>query len=66
MTTKFLEYYTKSPYRERMEVVDAILKIEEASVYEGVESLLRILVYTKNPAARSRAKEVAIRTIAAS
>ena len=66
VTTKFLEYYTKSPYRERMEVVDAILKIEEASVYEGVESLLRILVYTKNPAARSRAKEVAIRTIAAS
>src|SRR5690554_4230302 len=66
VTTKFLEYYTKSPYRGRMEVVDAILKIEGACVYEGVEALLRILVYTKNPAARCRAKEVAIRTIAAS
>lgn len=66
ITDKYLEYYIKTPYRERMEVAAAILSIEKGSVYDGVESLLRILAYTKNPAAFAHAKEVAIQTLAAS
>ncbi|MDR1758924.1 MAG: penicillin-binding protein activator [Fibrobacter sp.] len=66
LVTRFLIYYTESPYRERMEIIRAVLKIEDAQVYEGVESLLRILVYTENPASRARAKELVTGTLAAS
>ncbi|HOG67779.1 MAG TPA: penicillin-binding protein activator [Fibrobacteraceae bacterium] len=66
VTSKYLEYYIKTPYRERMEVASAILLIEKGSVYDGVEGLLRILAYTKNPAAYSHAKDIAIHTLAAS
>ena len=55
-----------SAYRERMELANAIVMAERGNVYEGVEAMLRILAYTKNPAAKSRTKEVAIQTIAAS
>ena len=66
LSSKFLEYHVSSEYRERMELAHAILLVEKGSVYEGVEAMLRILAYTKNPAARSRTKEVAIQTLAAS
>lgn len=66
VTSKYLEYYIRTPYRERMETNAAILSIEKGSVYDGVESLLRVLAYTKNPAAKIRAKDIAIQTIAAS
>ncbi len=66
LTEKFLEYHVTSEYRERMELAHAIVLVEQGSVYEGVESMLRILAYTKNPAARSRTKEVAVQTLAAS
>ncbi len=66
LVTRFLTYHLESPYRERMEMIRAILKIEDALVYEGVESLLRILVYTKNPASRSRAKDLVTSALAAS
>ena len=66
ISSKYLEYYVKTPYRERMEVASAILLIEKGSVYDGVEGLLRILAYTKNPAAYAHAKDIAIQTLAAS
>ena len=66
LSSKFLEYHVSSEYRERMELAHAILLVEKGSVYEGVEAMLRILAYTKNPAARSRTKEVAVQTLAAS
>ena len=66
LSSRFLEYYVNSAYRERMELANAIVMAERGNVYEGVESMLRILAYTKNPAAKSRTKEVAIQTIAAS
>ena len=66
ISSKFLEYHVASEYRERMELARAIALVEKGSVYEGVEAMLRVLAYTKNPAAKSHTKEVAIQTIAAS
>lgn len=66
ITSKFLEYYVKSDYRERMELANAILTVEQGNPYDGVQEMLRILAYSKNPAARSRTKEVAIQVLAAS
>ena len=66
VSSRFLEYYVSTPYRERMELAHAIVLVERGAVYEGVEDMLRILAYSKNPAARSRTKEVAVQTIAAS
>ena len=66
LSSRFLEYYINSVYRERMELANAIVMVEQGSVYEGVEAMLRILAYTKNPAAKSRTKDVAIQTLAAS
>jgi len=66
VSSRFLEYYISTPYRERMELAHAIVLIERGAVYEGVEDMLRILAYSKNPAARARTKEVAVQTIAAS
>ena len=66
VSSRFLEYYVSTPYRERMELAHAIVLIERGAVYEGVEDMLRILAYSKNPAARARTKEVAVQTIAAS
>ena len=66
LSSRFLEYYVSTPYRERMELAHAIVLIERGAVYEGVEDMLRILAYSKNPAARARTKEVAVQTIAAS
>ena len=66
LASKFLEYHMASEYRERMELARAIALVEKGSVYEGVEAMLRILAYTKNPAAKGHTKEVAIQTLAAS
>ncbi|MCQ2096922.1 MAG: penicillin-binding protein activator [Fibrobacter sp.] len=66
VTSRFLEYYVKSDYRERMELANAILTVEQGNPYDGVEAMLRILAYSKNPAARTRTKEVAIQVLAAS
>jgi ABC-type branched-subunit amino acid transport system substrate-binding protein len=66
LSSRFLEYYVNSIYRERMELANAIVSVEQGNVYEGVESMLRVLAYTKNPAAKSRTKDVAIQTLAAS
>ena len=66
LSSRFLEYYVNSAYRERMELANAIVMAERGNAYEGVESMLRILAYTKNPAAKSRTKGVAIPPIAAS
>lgn len=66
ISSKFLEYHVSSEYRERMELANAILLVEQGSVYDGLEAMLRILAYTKNPAARARTKDVAIQTLAAS
>ncbi len=66
LSSRFLEYYVNSAYRERMELANAIVTVEQGNVYEGVEAMLRILAYTKNPAAKNRTKDVAIQTIAAS
>jgi tRNA/tmRNA/rRNA uracil-C5-methylase (TrmA/RlmC/RlmD family) len=63
---RFLEYYVNTAYRERMELAHAIVMVEKGNVYEGVEAMLRILAYTKNPAAKARTKEVVIQTLAAS
>ena len=65
-SSRFLEYHVNSVYRERMELANAIVMVEKGNVYEGVEAMLRILAYTRNPAAKSRTKDVAIQTIAAS
>ena len=65
-SSRFLEYHVNSVYRERMELANAIVMVEKGNVYEGVEAMLRILAYTKNPAAKSHTKDVAIQTIAAS
>ena len=65
LASKFLEYHVSSEYRERMELAKAIASMEQGSVYEGVEAMLRILAYSQNPAARTHTKEVLIKTLAA-
>lgn len=66
LSSKFLEYHVTSEYRERMELAHAIVLVETGNVYDGVEAMLRILAYSKNPAARSHTKDVTIQTLAAS
>ena len=66
VASRFLEYHVKSAYRERMELARAIVDVERGSVFDGVEAMLRVLSYSTNPAARSRAKDVVIQTLAAS
>src|SRR5574344_1348382 len=66
VASRFLEYYPMSIYRERMEVVAAVLQIENGSVYGGMENLLRTMAYTENPAVYDAAKKDAIQTLAAS
>lgn len=66
MATRFLEYHVSSEYRERMEMARAVVLVEQGAVYDGVEAMLRILAYSKNPAARAHTKDVAIQTLAAS
>ena len=66
VASRFLEYHVKSAYRERMEIARAIIDVEKGSVFDGVEAMLRVLSYSTNPAARSRAKDVVIQTLAAS
>lgn len=66
VSSRFLEYYIDTKYRERMELANAIVRVENGNVYEGVEAMLRILAYSKNPAARSRTKDVVVQTLAAS
>ncbi|MDO4946780.1 MAG: penicillin-binding protein activator [Fibrobacter sp.] len=66
VSSRFLEYYVNTVYRERMELAHAIVMVEKGNVYEGVEAMLRILAYSKNPAARARTKDVVVQTLAAS
>lgn len=66
LSSRFLEYYVKSVYRERMQIAQAVAMTEQGSVMQGLESILQVLMYSKNQVARSRAKEVAIQILAAS
>lgn len=66
ISSRFLEYYINSVYIERMELARAIINVENGAVYEGVESMLRILAYSKNPAAKNHTKDVTIQVLAAS
>jgi ABC-type branched-subunit amino acid transport system substrate-binding protein len=66
VASRFLEYHVKSDYRERMELARAVIDVENGSVFDGVESMLKVLSYSTNPAARTRAKDVVIQTLAAS
>ncbi len=66
IASRFLEFHVKSAYRERMELARAIVDVENGSVFDGVESMLKVLSYSTNPAARTRAKDVVIQTLAAS
>lgn len=66
LAEKFIEYHVASPYRERMETINAISQIENGYVYEGVEDLLSIIAYSKNSVARNHARDIAIQTLAAS
>ena len=66
VASRFLEYHVKSAYRERMELARAIVDVENGSVFDGVEAMLKVLSYSTNPAARAHAKDVVIQTLAAS
>lgn len=66
LAENFVEFYTHSPYRERMEVIQAIAKIETGNVYSGMETLFQILFYSKNGNTRAHIKEIAVHTLAAS
>lgn len=66
LSSRFLEYYVTSDYRERVELAHAIVSVETGNVYEGVQEMLRIMAYTKNQSAKAHTKEVVIQTLAAS
>lgn len=48
-----------------MEIVSADLQIESESVYAGMELLLRVLAYSKNPSSIARAKAIAVQVLSA-
>lgn len=66
LSSRFLEYYVTSDYRERMELAHAIVSVETGNVYEGVQEMLRIMAYTKNQSAKAHTKEIVVQTLAAS
>jgi ABC-type branched-subunit amino acid transport system substrate-binding protein len=55
---QFLDFFPKSQYRARVEIAMAIASILEKDSYSGAEILRRVSVYTKNPAAAERARNL--------
>jgi len=55
---QFLDFFPKSQYRARMETALAVLGILDKDPYFGAETLRRVLIYTKNPAAKVRARNL--------
>jgi len=63
---RFLDSKPASPYRDRVQLVVALLKIQDHNVYAGVEDMLAIREYTKNSNTRTRAKDALLQVLASS
>ena len=66
LSKRFLDCKPGSAFRDRIETEVALIKIQEANVYGGMDDLLRISNYSKNPAIKVRVKEAALQVLAAS
>jgi ABC-type branched-subunit amino acid transport system substrate-binding protein/outer membrane protein assembly factor BamD (BamD/ComL family) len=63
---RFLDSKPASVYRDRVESVVAFQKIQDGNVFSGVEDLFRVFAYSKNPAAKARAKDAILQVLASS
>ncbi|HSQ42606.1 MAG TPA: penicillin-binding protein activator [Fibrobacteraceae bacterium] len=63
---RFLESHPTSPYRDRVETALAMQKILDHNVFTGIEDLIHVLAYSKNPPTYARAKATALQVLAAS
>jgi len=66
LSKRFLDCKPGSAFRDRVETEVALLKIQESNVYGGMDDLLRILSYSKNPTIKARAKDAALQVLATS
>jgi len=55
---QFLDFFTKSEYRARVETAMAVISVLNKDAYSGAETLRRVLAYSKNPAATARARDL--------
>ena len=63
--SQFLDFFTKSQYRARVETALAISSVLGKKTYTGTETLRRVLAYAKNPVAAARARELLSQIISA-
>ena len=66
LAKRFLDCFPASLYRDRVETAVALMKIKDANVYAGVEDLLRIFAYSKNPNVTARVKDAVLQVLASS
>ena len=62
---QFLDFFTKSQYRARVETSMAIIAVLDKDPYFGAETLRRVLAYTKNPVSKARARDLLSQIFAA-
>lgn len=61
----FLDFYAQSIYRDRVETALAMLDITGGNPFNGAELLRRVLAYSENPVAQTRAQEALENVLAA-
>ena len=66
MAQRFLDAFPRSQYRDRVEVAYAITKVLEGYFYDGIEDLLRVKTWTKNPVIAEKAQRKALKILSAS
>ncbi|MDR0518394.1 MAG: penicillin-binding protein activator [Fibromonadaceae bacterium] len=64
-SSQFLDFFSKSKYRDRVEMADAISNILSKDAYSGAETLRRVLAYTKNSVSSARSRDLLIHILAA-
>lgn len=64
LTSRYLEYYAGNPKRSRMEVIAAERMLHsDSQMVKGVETLLNVLVYSKNGEIKEMAQNLLAQTI---
>lgn len=53
----FLDYHTKSIYRDRVETVLAMVEITSGEVFNGMDRLRSVFAFSQNPVVKARARQ---------
>jgi ABC-type branched-subunit amino acid transport system substrate-binding protein len=62
---QFLDFFSKSDYRDRIETASAIISVLNKDAYSGAETLRRVLAYTNNSVSAARARDLLVHILAA-